>query len=231
MRVTAAILALSSMRRSEGIGWHSRLGSREVLETVVENMQNSRIVDDMAIVTDDETLLSRGSYSGVDIRACPDNMRAYTFNFLGIETYRICMERDFLDAVGLKGNVSLFAAWTMPLVSSRTIERLYHVLLEDPLAGRAVPIVKVDPQIYMRCQGQDTFFPVWVHKGMDRQRIPQLYRCRTFCVAHMDRLTRSLPKIAGLQVPKAELTTISKPDDLELATFLMERNGQGPVDV
>jgi CMP-N-acetylneuraminic acid synthetase len=194
-----------------------------VLETVVENVQNSKVVDDIAIVTDDEELISRGNYSGVGVRACPDNMRSYTFNSLGIETYRICMERDFLNAVGLKGNVSVIAPWTLPLVSPRTIERLYHVLLEDPLAGRAVPIVKVDPQLYMRCPDQDAFFPVWVHKGMDRQRIPQLYRCRPFYVAHMDRLTRSLPKIAGLQVPKAELTTISKPDDLELATFLMGR--------
>lgn len=227
MRVTAAILALSSIRGGSAALWDADLGGPSVLECVAAALSASGLAEEAAVVTDSPELLARGQCLGLPVRPCPENMLGHPFNFLAVESYRVCQEAGFLRQTGLEGDIVFFLPWNLPLISAHTLERLYHALLEDPLAGRMLPMAPVDPQLYTRLPGEDAFFPVWAHKGMDRQRIPQLYRSRNLCVAHMGRLQRTLPRVKGLSVSRLELIEAAGPEEAGLLRHVLQARRAG----
>lgn len=223
MRVSAAILALSSMLPQGSSNWVDDPVAHHSLEAVAANVSAARLADQAAIITDDQALIDLEVCGGVAVRPCPENMRFHPFNFLSVEAYKVGLELDMLRAVGLEAEVALLVSATLPMLGAVTLERLYHALLEDPLAGRVLPLAKVDPQLYARLPGEEGFFPVWAHRGMDRQRIPQLYRCRMACAVHVDRLTKTLPTIKGVHVSRLELVEVRTAKDMELVRFLRNR--------
>jgi len=224
MQVGAGILVLKNIAHCEGISWSSRLHGATVLETVIRNCAQVRVIDDLAIITDDPVLIGEGEHGGVRVVACPENMRNHNFNFLSIELYRILRERDFVIETGVPGDVNFFVPWNMPFLSTQLLERMYHTLLESQTAARVVPITPVDPHLFTHFPGDAGYFPVWCQKAQDRQRIPQLFRTRPACVVDWDRLIRTIPAISGFSINRIEAQMIRAQEDLRLCEFLMARN-------
>jgi len=223
MQVGASILVLKGVPHGGDVSWDSPLRGSTVLEIVVENCRQAKVIDDMAIVTDDPALIGKGEHGGVRVVACPENMRNHNFNFLSIELYRILRERDFVIETGVPGNINFFVPWNMPLLTGQMLERMYHALLESPSAARMLPVTPVDPHLFTRLPGDAGFFPVWCQKAQDRQRIPQLYRTRPACIAYWDRLTRTVPSISGFPINRIQGQMIRSQDELRLCEFLMGR--------
>lgn len=227
MRVTATVLALSSMFPGSADVLSRSIGAKTMLEQVVSHVAALEVVDACVVVSDIPHVIARNMVQDVPVVECPETMRDFAFNALSIETYLLCMERNILQAVDCKGDVSFIIPAQMPLLSTRTLERMYHRLLEDPLASRVTPICKTDPQIYMRTS-DDAFFPVWVHRGVDRQQIQQLYRTCQASVSHMGRIGRGIPKVIGLEVSKLELITATDAESLALAAYVAARRTDPP---
>lgn len=223
MQVGASILVLKGITHEDDVSWASPLKCSTVLEIVAQNCQQARVIDDMAIITDDPALIEKGEHGGVRVVACPENMRNHNFNFLNIELYRILRERDFVIETGVPGNINFFIPWNMPLLTGQLLERMYHALLESPSAARMLPMTPVDPHLFTRMGHDGGYFPVWCQKAQDRQRIPQLYRTRPACVAYWDRLTRTVPSISGFPITRIEGQMIRNREELGLVEFLMTR--------
>lgn len=226
MRVTAVLAALDFEMHPEA-RWSSPFAGKTVLEQVAANVLACPVIMDACIASDDPELLERGTYGGLPVRAVPSSMRRYLFNPLSLTLNHISMERSLHQAVGMTGDIVAHVPWSMPLLDAGCLERLYHVLLEDPLPARITPITPEDPALFTRFPGQKGFFPVWHAPSMDRQRVPQLYRSVPISVNHMPRMRVGIPLVKGLPLDPSKLVRIQGPEDLDLARYLFERQPSG----
>lgn len=221
MKVCALVTVQAKDLPAGRIGWDARLDGRTLLETVVATLAACPVVDTVAVASDLPGLVGATVAPGLTGQALPANMARYEFNYLGATAIRVSMETCLYRALGLDGEVVFHLDWRLPLLSGRTLERMYHLLMDSPFRpARVMPITPEDPGLFMRHPGRQRFFPVWHAAGVDRQLIPRLYRPARACVSFMERLGRGQPLVKGLPVPRVELVEVTTPEHLELAAFL-----------
>ncbi|GAB7081036.1 hypothetical protein [Megalodesulfovibrio paquesii] len=226
MRVTASFIVLER-EASDGVSWDADMAGATQLARAVFQLEQLGLVDDMAVLTDCETLLARAGVAGLPVRRLCPASATERFNHLTCEESRIRHQLQALDQAGLEGDVHFFGAWRMPLLSSRSWERMYHALLEDRIAARVVPLTAEDPNLYTPLGGNiagGRLFGVWAHPGRDRQEAPQLYRPGLACVAHLQRIRYPQPLTKGVEISLIEAITTLTPEDVPLARALCARN-------
>ncbi|MDR3641671.1 MAG: hypothetical protein P4L39_10150 [Humidesulfovibrio sp.] len=226
MRVKALVLAQSSTQTADA-RWDSPLAGRGVLERTIENAAACPVIDEVVIATDLPGLLARNTLAGARISEIPANMRAYNFTFLDVSLGRLSMERCMLQEMDCEAEVVFHISWKLPLFSPRSLERIFHTLLDSPVAARVLPISPVDPGLFTQQPGATGFFPVWHAPGVDRQRIPQLFRPGAVAVSHAKRLGQGIPSVTGVRIARRELVTIESARDLPLAAYLLEQQPAG----
>jgi hypothetical protein len=200
------------------IGWDALVGGQTLLEVMVRTLEACPVIDAVVVASD---LPDLARSTAVPVVALPENMARYEFNYLGTTLSRVAMETHMYRAIGLDGDIVFHADWRLPLLTSKTLERMYHLLLDSPaLPARVVPITPEDPGLFMRHTAQQRFFPVWHAAGIDRQLTPRLYRPAPVCVSFMQRLGKGLPLVKGWLAPKVELVRVTTPEHLALAEFL-----------
>ena len=220
MRVTA-IITLQKSFCVNGLEWNTELCGKPVLLHVVDNCLGCPVVDDVVVATD---LTDVHTLDGlVKVASLPHNMERHTFNFLDASLGTVSMQTYYAREIGYEGDVIGFFPWNMPLLSSWSMERLYHFLLEDMVAGRTVPIYPVDPGLHTRLPGEERVFPVWHAPGVDRQRVPQLYRPASACFSHQGRIFSGIPLIRGVELPVHEQVVVDSRECLDMAEFILNR--------
>ncbi|NDY56118.1 hypothetical protein G3N56_05075 [Desulfovibrio sulfodismutans] len=217
MKVTAIILALEHLTPSVRELWAEPIARTPVLKMVVENCLGSGVVDEAFVLGDFDELCSLPDVGGAKVRRVPGYCSQHHFNFLNMEVRCIDMESAMAAEIGAAADLTFFVAWNLPFIRSRHYELLYHRLLDDPVAARVLPITQVDPQLYMLRESTRKFYPVWCHKGLDRQLIQPLFRPVNACLASWGRLRMTLPKFVGLEMEHSALYQIVTRDDMEQA--------------
>lgn len=218
MKVTAIIL-LQEKLLPDDVSWDMLLNGKPILQHVVDNCLGFSAIDEIAVATDCDGV--KGSIEGAAVARIPERMAFYPFNFLNATLGRLSMETSCVRAVGFQGDVMAFLPWNMPLLGSMSLERLYHTLLEDMVAARIVPTYPVDPGLHIRLPGEENFFPVWHAPGIDRQRLPQLYRPAFACFSHQKRIFSGVPVMKGLCLPRHEQLSVNNKEHLELAEYIL----------
>jgi hypothetical protein len=230
------IIGLSFVRSADRVGslsWDTPLAvagneGASLLEHTVRALGQMPYMDEVRVLTDDEELAARGTVAGAEVGRLPDWFFAYAIPFFSKEQWLLMRAMQALRDAGSMGEVLLVADWRTPLVTPRTLETLYHKLMDDRVAARSVGIYPLDPNLFLRT-GETTFFPAWADIGADRQVIPQLYRNLCVGAVRPDRLVMPSPETRGVRVSREEGLRISDADALELAQFYIRRRGANPA--
>ncbi len=106
-------------------------------------------------------------------------------------------------AAGTVGNVQLTVDAAHLLVRPRSIERMFDLLLEEGDCHEVVLAHTEDPHLYL-LQGED-LTQIFDHPGLDRQKIPRLYRRAGVSIRHGLRPLLGLTVTRPLGVPWWEL--------------------------
>lgn len=229
MRVTASIIVLERDAR-DGVRWDARMGGMSLLEHAVARLQGLPLVDELAVLTDCDALCDALACAGVPVRRLCPTCTTERFDYLTCEESRIRQQLLALEQAGLAGDVHCFGSWRLPLLSTRSWERMYHALLEDRIAARIVPLTTEDPNLYTPLGGDvagGRLFGVWAHPGRDRQEAPQLYRPAEACVAHLGRIRYPQPLTKGVEIAMTEAVTVRASEDVPLVHFLWTRQQAG----
>ncbi|EFL52203.1 hypothetical protein DesfrDRAFT_1023 [Solidesulfovibrio fructosivorans JJ]] len=231
MNTSAVILALSWLEPGLAALWDRQLAGEGILSRAARHCRESGVVDALCVLTDVPAIAAAGEAIGARTMACPEFFRGHPFNFLNIEGQNLAREFDLTLEIGTQADLTFFLPWNMPFLGGRMLEKMYHILLEDPLTARLLPMRPVDPQLMAHVAGGGEFFPIWLHKTVDRQLIPQLHRPAPACLTHWSRAFAGIPKVAGLPGDKIFCFRVREEADVSLAAFLEDyRLGQGGRD-
>lgn len=224
-------LAIARSRDQNGISWDTPLNGVTLLEQAVQSLGQMPYTDEVHVLSDSSELLARGSVDGARVSSMPDWFFEYNIPFFTKEQWLLARAMQALDDAGTKGDVLLIADWRTPLVHSRTMEVMYHKLMDDRIAARTAGTYKLDPNLYLRLS-EEKFFPAWADIGADRQNIPQLYRTIKVGAIRPDRLVMPSPETRGIPVTREEGLRVDDQESLELAQFYIRRrkeNGKSPA--
>lgn len=224
MNVAGLVLAQgpASPAGSGALSFAARLGGRSLLERAVETLAATPEVDAVHVLTDDPALAAAGRVGPARTALAPDWFWTCGLAFFSKEHWLLARALDALGGLGITADVLFVLTWRTPLLTARSLERMYHRLLEDRVAARVAGINPVDPNLYIRLR-ESAFFPVWGDLGADRQKIPQLYRFAQAGVLRPDRLLRPMPETAGFELPDGEDLVLTHDEDLDLAAFYLAR--------
>lgn len=223
MRVTATVPVLADNDVS-AVKWSSMLRGTTLLERVIRSAQQVKEIDGIAVLTNISELIKKNEIQGVPVMEIWPWAVIHRFDFLTCDSSVLGQQELALQKSGMNGDVHFTLNWQMPLVSSTTLERMYHCLLESKAVARIVPIYPIDPNIYMDVGGKgETPFSVWSQPGRDRQEVPQLFRTWSLCVHHKQRLAGVGPTTTGFRIPRLEALEIKTTENMNVAEFVLER--------
>lgn len=211
------------MEQSKEISWKTDLAQKNLLNHTVENALKVREIDEIFIVTDIKELQACGHFKEVKIKPLDQGKPAPVIDLVNKDAWRVNNIFNLLSELDVLGDVHFFLNWRMPLLGAAVLEQMYHTLLEDRVAARVVCVYPVDPNLFTRFNGDDSYFPVWADIGADRQNVPQLYRSLTAGVIHRNRHKEIIPESKGFTISRQQGLEILEPDDLELAEFYLDK--------
>lgn len=227
MRVLGLVF-VSARECAPGLDWSTPFGGGSLLGRAVATLRATPNVDEVFVCTDAPGLDTLpGDCGEASLRRLPDWFFDYKLPAFSKEHWLLTRALSALEEAGAGADVLLLHDWRAPLVTSRTLERMYHALLEDRVAARVAAIYPVDPNLFMIVPGNDGFFPVWSDPGADRQMIPQLFRNLEIGAVHPKRLRMPIPETRGQRVSREEGLVLEGPEGLELAEFHLARRTGG----
>lgn len=229
MKVLGLIFA-SDRERKDGLCWTTPLegpGGSSLLCRAVRTLAATPNVDEVVVATDapDLQALPEGC-EGARLVRLPGWFFDFKLPAFSKESWLLSRALDALEQAGAGADVILVHDWRAPLVTPRTLERMYHALMEDRVAARVAAIYPVDPNLFMIMPGESgegKFFPVWSDPGADRQMIPQLFRNLEIGAFFPRRLRMPIPETRGHQLGREEGLVAEDAEGLELAHFYLER--------
>lgn len=131
IRVTASILARTQDTLIPDKLWSRKVADCTLLEHTLSALQAVPELDQCFVLTDDQNLLSQQKLQDAFVLPISNSLRTHTFNLLTHEYWRIHYELDGLRESFPLGDVHFYITWQTPLLTSRTLEFMYHTLLED----------------------------------------------------------------------------------------------------
>ncbi len=229
MKVLGLVFA-SDRERQGGLCWTTPLEGAPLLARAVNTLAATPNVDEVLVATDapDLTALPEGC-EGAGLVRLPGWFFDFKLPAFSKEAWLITRALDALEEAGAGADVLVVHDWRAPLVTPRTLERMYHALLEDRVAARVAAVYPVDPNLFMIMPGVDgdgRFFPVWSDPGADRQMIPQLYRNLEIGAFFPRRLRMPIPETRGHLLGREEGVMARDAEGLELARFYLARRAR-----
>lgn len=225
--VTASIIVLAR-DQSDAISWESILSGKSLLQRAVDTARATDELDDIFILTDFKAVLASQEALGVEIKQLPPWLFNHRIDLISKQGWHVNQELLALSEMDALGDIHFFLNWRMPLLTTRSLGKMYQTLLEDRIAARVVGIYPVDPNLFMRLAGKDSYFPVWADVGSDRQDVPQLYRAGAVGVVHTHRQSESIPESKGFCLSREQGLEILEVEDLDLAAFYLKKRGEAP---
>lgn len=225
LKVTASF-QVTVQENSDSITWQTELKEHCLLEHAVKNVLSSHFIDEVYILTDIPELLEMKTLFGAFVRQISYWHVIDDMNSLDKNCRLLTPSLNVLQMVDQLGELHFFLSWRMPLINTSTIEKMYHALLEDRIAARAVGMYPVDPNLFIefnRSDGRQDFFPVWSDLGADRQRVQQLYRTYPIVAVHVNRQKEFCPESLGFQLPVEDSLEIQCERDIALGEFYLDR--------
>jgi hypothetical protein len=205
-----------------GVSFDTPLEGATLLERAVNALGQMPYADELHVFTDHEGLLARATVAGAKIASLPEWFFEFNVPFFSKEQWLLMRAMQALREAKALGEVLLVADWRTPLVSARMLETMYHKLMDDRVAARAVGTYPLDPNLFLR-MSEETFFPAWSDIGADRQSIPQLYRSLSVGAVRPDRLVMPAPETRGVPVGREQGLRIRDEESLALARFYIQR--------
>lgn len=221
IQVTASVIVLSA-DFSDSVSWDSTLAGRPLIQHCIDNAKQIPVLDQIYVLTDNETLLRLKAVYGVQIKKIPEWLTNHQIDLISKDVWQVNYGLERLQELSVLGEVHFVLNWRMPLVRPITFEKMYHNLLEDRLAARVTGIYPVDPNLFMFQNSNHSLFPVWADPGADRQRVPQLFRQLPLGVIHTRRHKGICLESKGYVVPRAEGLVIHDAEYLDMAAFFLE---------
>lgn len=208
--------------KSPDVSWKTELEGASLLTHAVRALSGMPYADEVRVFTDDPELLALGEAAGAAVGGLPDWFFEYNVPFFTKEQWLLTRAMQALREAEALGDVLLVADWRTPLVNARTMETLYHKLMDDRVAARTVATYPLDPNLFLRLD-EEKFFPAWADIGADRQSIPQLYRSLAVGAVRPDRLLMPSPETRGVPVGREQGLRVRDEESLALARFYVQR--------
>lgn len=208
--------------RAPGVAWDTELEGDNLLSCALRSLSGVPYVDELRVFTDDAELLKREQVAGVAVGGLPEWFFEFNLPFFTKEQWLLMRAVQALREAEALGDVLLVADWRTPLVSARSMETLYHKLMDDRVAARTVATYPLDPNLFLRLE-EEKFFPAWADVGADRQSIPQLFRSLAVGAVRPDRLLMPSPETRGIPVGREQGLRVRDAESLELARFYLRR--------
>ena len=226
MKVTGLCL-VSARECLSDLDWSTELSGQSLLARALDTLAATPNVDERLVLTDQSKLAQLGCVEDVAVRLVPGWFFDFKLAFYSKEHWLLSRAASALTEAGACGDVLVHLDWRNPLVTARTLEKMYHGLLDDRVAARTVGVYPVDPNLFAKLSHmEEKFFPVWADPGADRQMIPQLYRTMETGVVHVARMLMPIPETKGITLSREEGLTLQCLEHLELAAFYLDRRSR-----
>jgi hypothetical protein len=107
--------------------------------------------------------------------------------------------------LGYVGNVQLSVDAVHLLVEAQTVEDMFDQLMEDSECHEVALGYNIDPHLYVKLN--DSLHQIYDHPGMDRQKMPKLFRKVGVAIRHGLRAQLGPKKLRIRPVPWSEIMT------------------------
>ncbi len=115
------------------------------------------------------------------------------------------ISRGLQNTIGTIGNIQIYVDAAHIMLQAETLEKMFDVLMEDENIHEVVMAEIIEPHLYLETEkGLSQLFD---HPGLDRQKIPPLYRACSAYIRHGLRAKPSLKKTKLFPVSWSEALT------------------------
>lgn len=234
MRVVAVVSA-----RGAGSSWPNKnmqpLLGKPMVQIFLEEMRKCAFLDALCVWTESEEIARIADSLGCVPLHRPKSMVHYGSSFHTPFAWDQYAGDRIYEALGYFGEIQVSLNCNYVLFTAESLERMYHLLMDDGVSNDIFPYYPVEPHLYMIHPAMPQAFPIWECPGVDRQNFPPLYRRIGIAITHVQRpqakgQRRSLHHI----VKPWEGWDVQSPDDVPFAEFMLEkrcaeRNATPPV--
>ncbi len=186
-------------------------------------MKKCSFLEGIAVWTESEEVAEVVRACGCTPLKRPLEMVHYKSGFSNHEEWAENVTEQLMEKFNTTGNIQLHLNCNYTLLKASTLETMFDKLMEDPYSGIISPVYKIEPHIYMENHLTGSLFPVWECKGLDRQKIPQLYRTVGVNIRHAPRCGEGINNELFHEIPWAEGRDIQSEEDIEFAEFVLSK--------
>lgn len=201
-----------------------------MLERFLTEMKKAKFIDHIFVWTEDDELadITRQCRCHVVPRSLEQ-----VFEYSGFgnpQQWGEEVSKFIADTIGGETDIHVWLNCNYCLFTAELLEEMFCKLLEDQVAETIVPVVKVDPHLFMENPKTGYLFPVWHHETLDRQEYPDLFRFAGISITHLRRYKGSAARrLLYHEVAPEYLLDVDSEEDVKLAEYYLMRRLGGRI--
>ena len=192
--------------------------------------KKAHFIDEIFVWTEDDELAQVTVDCGCRVIPRSRDQVFYYGGFSDPNDWGAHMDDFILSVSGTLGDIRVGLNCNHCLLTAEILERMFIRLMEDRTADTIVPVTRVDPHLYTVNPKTGCLFPVWVHKGLDRQDYPDLYRAGGVSISNSKRGVHNFgQRTLYHEVDPEFLLDVHDADDVNLAEYYLMRRMGGKI--
>ena len=222
------------MARGNGSGLKKKnaypLLGRPLLWWFLTEVKKADFIDDIFVWTEDEELAQITLDCGCHVIPRTREQVFYHSGFSDPNEWGAYLDDYIVSKCGTPGDIRVALNCNYCLITADILGKMYLKLMEDRTADTIIPVTRVEPHIYTVNPKTGCLFPIWEHRGLDRQEYPDLYRAGGISISHSKRGIHNFGlRTLYLEVAPEYLVDVHDEDDVSLAEYYLIRRLGGRV--
>ena len=180
--------------------WQAYSAADHLLFRLLNRMRHLSFVDNFICCTNVDRLaptIKDTGFRHIPIGLPPNRKRELPSEF------RKALSTQLHRQIGSVGNIQLSLDAAHLLVETQTLEEMFDHLMENSDCHEVALGYCIDPHIYIKFNG--ALHQIYDHPGMDRQKMPKLYRKVCVSIRHGLRMPLGPKKTQILAVPWSQV--------------------------
>lgn len=191
-----------------------KVGGVPMIARSVHTLKRCSWIKRVILWTEDARILR--ACRDLDVMHVPRSLAQTFYNagFSNPNDWGEYLDSEMHKSLGRAADVLVSINCNYPLVKASTLDRMFRRLMDHPSASSITAVVPVDPGLVTLNEKTGMMFPIWLHRGLDRQNYPPLYRLTGIHIQHRKRfdihnfglkeLYHVISRIEGLDVQDEE---------------------------
>lgn len=172
----------------------------ELVFLLLKRLKHLSFVDNFVLCTNVDRLVSMAADAG--ILHIPIGLPAARGTELP-DGFKKNLSAQLHRQLGYVGNVQLSVDAAHLLLKVQTLEDMFDRLMEDSECHEVALGYNIDPHLYMKLN--ESLHQIYDHPGVDRQKMPKLFRRTGVAIRHGLRAQLGVKKMRILSVPWSEV--------------------------